>query len=186
VNLLESVLNAGGGDAVRQLAQKFNLNEDQAAAGISSLLPAIAGGAQNQIASGGLSNLLSTLTSGQHAKYADDPNAVNQPSAVTDGTGVLKQLLGGAEAHQQVAQQAAQQTGISSDTLTQMLPLVASMAMGAMSKHVASNNLQNASAGDQSSGLLGMPGSLGAQASGGNASSLESGVLGLASRLFSR
>jgi hypothetical protein len=184
MDLLQSVLNASGGDAVRQLAQKFNLNEDQAAAGITSLLPAIAGGVQNQIASvGGLNSLLSTLTSGRHAKYADDPNAVNHPSAVADGTGALNQLLGGADAHRQVAQQAAQQTGISSDTLAQMLPVVASLAMGAMSKHVSSGDLQDAGSAQQSRELLSLVGPL---LAGGNSGSLTSGVIGLASRLFGK
>lgn len=183
MDLLQSVLNAGGGAAVSQLAQKFGLNEDQVTAGIGSLLPAIAGGVQDKMTTpGGLEGLLSTLASGQHAKYADDPDAVNHPDAAAEGTGVLNDLLGGAEVHQQVAQQAAQQTGISPDTLQQMLPMVASLAMGAMSKHVSSGDLQNAGAAEQSSGLLGL---LGPMLSGGNSSSAASSVIGLASKFFS-
>jgi hypothetical protein len=184
MDLLQSVLNAGGGDAVSQLAQKFGLSESDVTAGISSLLPAIAGGVQGKMATpDGLNSLLSTLASGQHAKYADDPNAVNHPDAAADGTSALNDLIGGAGAHQQVAQQAAQQTGISSDTLMQMLPVVASLAMGAMGKQVSSGDMQNAGAAEQSNGLLGMVGPL---LGGGNSSPLASEVVGLASKFFTK
>lgn len=181
MDLLQSVLNAGGGDAVRQLAEKFGLSEAQAAAGISSLLPAIAGGVLDKAATpGSMAGLLSTLASGQHAKYADDPN---HPDAAAAGTGVLNDLLGGAEAHHQVAEQAAQQTGISSDTLAQMLPVVASMAMGAMSKHVSSGDIQNAGAAEQASGLSSLVGPLLSEC---NRGTFAKSVLGTASKFFTR
>ncbi len=184
MDLLQSVMNAGGGAAVSQLAQKFNLNQDQAAAAVASLLPAIASGVQNKIGSeGGLQSVLASLTSGQHTKYADDPNALNHPNAAAESTGVLNQILPGQEAHQQVAEQAAQQTGISPDVLRQMLPIVASLVMGAMSKHVEAGNLQNAGPAEQSSGLINM---LGPLLSGGNAGSLASSVLGMASKFFNK
>ena len=139
---------------------------------------------QSKIASdGGLQSVLSSLTSGQHTKYVDDPNALNHPNATAETTGVLNQILPGQEGHQQIAEQAAQQTGISSDVLRQMLPMVASLAMGAMSKHVAAGNLQNAGPAEQSSGLLGM---LGPLLGGGNTGSLASGVLGMASKFFNK
>jgi hypothetical protein len=179
MDLLQSVLNAGGGAAITQLAQKFNLNQDQAAAAVASLLPAIAGGLQSRITSeGGLQNVLSSLTSGQHTKYVDDPNALNHPNAAAENSGALNHILPGQEVHQEVAQQASQQTGISPEILQQMLPVIASLAMGAMSKHVASGNLQNAGPAEQSSGLLNMLGPL----LSANAGSL----LGMASRIFNK
>ncbi len=179
MDLLQSVLNAGGGAAVGQIAQKFNLNQDQAAAAVASLLPAIAGGVQSTIASqGGLQSVLASLAGGQHTKYVDDPNALNHPNAAAESTGVLNRILPGQDAHQEIAEQAARQTGISSDVLRQMLPVVASLVMGAMSKHVAAGNLQNAGPAEQSSGLINMLGPL----LGANAGSL----LGMASRIFNK
>ena len=179
MDLLQSVLNAGQGEVVRQMAQKFNLNPDQAAAAVASLLPAIAGGVQSKIASeGGLQSVLASLTGGQHTKYVDDPNALNEPNAGADWTSVLNHILPGQETHQEVAEQAAGQTGISPEILRQMLPIVASLVMGAMSKHVAAGNLQNAGPAQQSGGLMDMLGPL----LGANAGSL----IGMASKIFNK
>ena len=67
--------------------------------------------------------------------------------------------------------------------VAQMLPVVASLAMGAMSKHVSSGDLQDAGSAQQSRGLLSLVGPL---LAGGNSGSLTSGVIGLASRLFGK
>lgn len=158
MDLLQSVLRASGGDVVRQLAEKFNLNKDEAAAGIASLIPAVAGGVQSKIASD-KGCLVSVLASGGHASYADDPDVVTNPNAVIDGMGVLAHLFGEV-AHQRVAEQAARQTGISIDKITQMMPLVASLAIGVMSKHLSSGDLKSASVAEQSRGLRQLIGSV--------------------------
>jgi hypothetical protein len=160
MNLLESVLNANGGAAISQLASQFGLKEDQAASAVGSLLPALAGGVQRNISQGGLGGLLSALTSGGHQRYVDDPSALSSPAARDDGNGILGHILGSKDVSRQVAAQASTRTGISESILKQMLPAVAALAMGAMSRQAtaapASSAGLNASAPDAGSGLLGM------------------------------
>ena len=43
MNLLEQILSAQNGGAVRQVSQQFGLEEGQASSAISALLPALAG-----------------------------------------------------------------------------------------------------------------------------------------------
>ena len=137
MDLLNSILNAKGGAAVSQLAAQFGLGEDQAASAIQNLVPALAGGLQRNISQGGLENLLGALTKGQHQRYLDDPSTLNSEGAREDGNGILAHILGSKDVSRQVAATASARTGISDSILKQMLPTVAALAMGALSKQTA-------------------------------------------------
>jgi hypothetical protein len=169
MNLLESIMNAKGGGAVSQLASQFGLNEDQAATAVQSLVPALAGGLQRNISQGGLNDLLGALTKGQHDRYLDDPAMLSSPAARDDGIGILGHILGSKDVSRQVAAQASTRTGISESVLKQMLPVVASLAMAALSKQTSSN--PSSSTG---------PSGISAAASGG------SGILGMLTPLLDR
>lgn len=138
MDILSALLAAQGGGATRQIGQQFGLNQDQVGSVISALVPALAAGVQrNTSAEGGLDSLLGALTGGGHQRYLDDPSTIAQPGTVRDGNNILGHIFGSKDVSRQVATQAAAQTGISSDLIKQMLPMVAAMMMGAMSKGVA-------------------------------------------------
>jgi len=182
MNLLDLVLNAKGGGAVSQLASQFGLSEDQAASAVQNLMPALAGGLQRNINQGGLQDLLGALTKGQHQRYLEDPSTLNSDAARDDGNGILGHILGSKDVSRQVASQASTRTGISESILKQMLPAVASLAMGALSKHsVGSSSVAAASAGG--SGILGMLSPLLDRNRDG---SVVDDILGSASRFFQK
>jgi hypothetical protein len=59
MDLLETILSAQGGGAIRQLAGAFGLGEGQATNAVKSLLPALATGLQRNVSQpGGLEGLL--------------------------------------------------------------------------------------------------------------------------------
>lgn len=162
MDILSAILNAQGGGAVRQLGQNFGLGEDQAQSALSALLPMLAGAAhQNARQAGGMDALLGALGGGNHQRYLDDPSTLGSPETIQDGNGILGHLLGSKEVSRQVAARASQQTGIGADLLKKMLPVVAGMMMGGLSKQT-SNFGAAASAGARavpqqaSEGLLGM------------------------------
>ncbi len=135
MNLLETILNSQNGGAVRQLAENFGLDQDQATAAISNLVPALSSGLTRNMSTGdGLTSLLGALGGGQHQRYLDDLSTLGQPETVSDGNGILSHILGSKEVSRQVAQAASQQSGIGADVLKRMLPVVASLVMGALSK----------------------------------------------------
>jgi hypothetical protein len=135
MNILDAIVNAQDGAAVQQVGSQVGLAPDQATAALSALMPALAGGFQRNIQSqGGLESLMAALSSGNHARYIDDPTSLAGPSAVTDGNGILGHLLGSKDASREVASRAAAQTGLSADVLKRMLPLAATLMMGAFSK----------------------------------------------------
>ncbi len=137
-DILSALLNAQGGGATRQLGQKFGLDDSQVSAALSALVPALAAGVQrNTSTQGGLDDLLGALVGGSHQQYVDDPSAFGRRETVDDGNGILGHIFGSKEVSREVATRASAQTGIGADILKQMLPMVAAMMMGAMSKRAS-------------------------------------------------
>lgn len=180
MGLADILLNAHGGGATELLARRFGISPEQAASAVSALAPALATGIQQNASSeGGLQSLLGALQSGQHQQYVDDAEALGRPDTIADGNGILGHVLGSKDVSRQVASQAAAQTGLGTDVLKQMLPVVAAMTMGALSKHTTSGGTTaQAPAGG---GVLGTLGSL---VGGGQGSSSASALMGILGRLM--
>lgn len=152
MNLLETILSAQNGDVVRQVANNFQLDEGQAKSAMGALLPALTQGiSKNASGSQGLGDLIGALTRGNHSKYIDQPEVLAESGTVEEGNKILGHILGSKDVSRQVASRAAESSGVDSGILKQMLPMLASVAMGAMAK----KGLGNASAG-QPEGLGGM------------------------------
>lgn len=135
MNMFDMIQSAAGGQAVNQVAGKFGLSEAQTQMALKALLPAISGGLKRNAAEPqGLQGLMGALQKGSHERYLDSPEALTRPETVADGNAILGHLLGSKDMSRQVASQAAQKTGISDGILKQMLPIVAAMAMGSLSK----------------------------------------------------
>ena len=153
MNILDAILNHQDGAAVQQLAQQFGLDNAQATSALSALIPKLAAGVQTNIQQpGGLDSLLGALAGGSHDQVMNDPSMLAQASSVDVGNGILGQILGSRDVSRQVASNAAGQTGLSPDLMKQMLPLVATLVMGALSRQASA---AGTSAGVQSSGLMG-------------------------------
>lgn len=163
MNLLQTILEAQGGGAVRKLASGFGVGENQAQSAIQALLPALAGGIQRNVSQpGGLQSLLGALESGNHQRYLETPSKLAEQDTTLDGNAILGHLLGSKDVSRAAAGRASKQTGLDTSLLKKMLPIVATMAMGALSKQAANNpqlrasNASTAPAGD----LMGMLGPL--------------------------
>ncbi len=148
MKLIEMLMNAGGEAAVGHLGSRFGLDEGQTKAALEQLIPALGNGLQRNISSdGGVNSLLAALSGGNHGQYLDHPELLNDEETTRTGNGILGHVLGSKEASLEAAANASAQTGISAGVLAEMLPLVAAMVMGSISKRT-----------DQS-GYLASPGS---------------------------
>lgn len=155
MNILDTILAAQNGAAVKQMGQQLGLGDQQAASVLSALVPALASGFQRNMQSpSGLEALMGALTKGQHAQYLENPAALG--SAISDGNGILGHILGSKDVSRQVATQAAAKTGLDSNLLKQALPLVAAMMMGAMAKQGPGASMASAGASQPGGGLLAM------------------------------
>jgi len=177
MDLLQTILNARDGEAVQRLGDQVGLDPNQAMAAVQQLVPALAVGlSHNMTQSGGLDALVAALSGGGHQQYLDDPSRLGAAETLQDGNGILGHIFGSKDVSRQVAAQASANTGISPDILKQMLPLVATLAMGAMARRHAS-----APAGAQTAdtGLMGMLGPLlGGNSGGGSVANDVMGMLG--------
>ena len=157
MNIFDSIINAGNGSAVRQLGSQLGLDDAQTTSALSALVPALSAGLRQNLQSPqGLSGLASALSSGNHQRYIDDPAVLGDAGTLADGNGILGHVLGSKDVSRQVAARASAQTGIGSDVMKRMLPLVATLVMGAMSRQTAQGG--SLTAGTGGGGLLEMLG----------------------------
>lgn len=132
-NLAEMILSNPA--LVQGMAQSLGLDQGAARTGMEALLPGLTRGVQREARQpGGLDALLGALKNGSHQGYVDDAARVSQPATRLDGNAILGHILKSKDVSRNMAGYASQQTGISSDLLKQMLPVLATMVMGQLSK----------------------------------------------------
>lgn len=169
MNLFDMIQKAG---AMKQMASQFGLDESQAQGAVKALLPAISGGLKRNTAQeGGLQSLMGALQGGSHDRYLDNPAELAQPQALQEGNGILGHLLGSKDMSRQVASHAAQKTGLDGGMMQKMLPMVAAMAMGSLSKQSKQPDIASALMGALSGGGQ-------ARQSGGGLGGLVGSLLG--------
>jgi hypothetical protein len=135
MNILDVIMEAQNGAAIRQVGSRVGLGEQQTASALSALLPALAAGFQRETQTpDGLAGLLSALSSGNHQRYLNNPDALADQAAVADGNGILGHVFGSKEVSREVASRAAAQSGIGVDIMKKLLPLAAGLMMGAMAR----------------------------------------------------
>ncbi|MEP1142110.1 MAG: DUF937 domain-containing protein [Henriciella sp.] len=168
--LLDLLAGAQAQPAKQQLGQQFGLSEDMTQQAMAALIPALAAGLKSNAGkSGGVEALLGALNKGSHSRYLDEPSLLGQSAARDEGNGILGHLLGSKEVSRSVASRASEKTGLDSGILKQMLPIVATMVMGSLSKKSEQPDTVS-----QLAGLLG-----GGQAQqGGGLGGLLGGLLG--------
>lgn len=140
--LLGQILQAGGGEAVQMLGGRFGLTPSQTRAALEALTPMVAGGFKQQAqAQGGLEQVLGSVVKPGHAAYADAAETVAKPGTTAAGNEILGAIFGSRDVSRAVAGQAAQQSGLSPDLLRQMLPVIATMAAGALASNANAGGL---------------------------------------------
>ncbi len=153
MNMLDSIVNAQGGGAVKQISAQLGLGEDQTTAALQAIMPALAAGFQRNVGSAeGLGSLMSALARGHHQQYLDDPSSLGAAGAVAEGNGILGHVFGSKDVSREVANRAAAQTGIGADVIKRLLPLAATLMMGAFSQRSAAGSANSPSLGGGAGG----------------------------------
>ena len=181
MNLLNTILQAGGGAVIQNMSKSLGLGESQTQSALGQLLPAVARAiSKNGSSSDGLGSLLGALGKGNHQRYLDNPELVGQADTINDGNGILGHLFGSKDVSRNLASRASANTGIGADILKKMLPMVASVAMGALSQKAAGAGMVGAQAQAQPSGLGGLSSFLDFDGDG----SIVDDLLGIAAKKF--
>jgi len=168
MSILDTVLSAGGDAVLKQLGGQFGISPDQAGSSISALLPALAAGMKEKLASGDSSSLSQLISGGGLTKFADDPSSLGTPAAVDQGKSLLSQIFGSQDLSN-LAGMVGEKAGVSSSVITSLLPIAATLLGGFLSK--------SSSAGGNITDVLG-------QLATGGHSGLVDTVKSLAAKIF--
>ncbi len=183
MGLLDTILSGEGGDVIGQLARNFNLDQGTTENAVRQMLPAISRGMQKNMSDrGGLESLLNALGNGNHQRYVEDVDRLSDQRVADDGNSILGHLFGSKDVSRNVAGHAAAETGLSSGLLKKMLPVLASVAMGMMSRQGTSSGLSAALSGSGSKREVG--GLLNSFLDADNDGSIADDLLSLASKFF--
>jgi hypothetical protein len=136
MNILETMLSGGGGGIVNQLASQFGISPDQATSATSALVPALAGGLQERLASGDASGIADLINSGKLTQFADNSDSLASPAALDQGKTLLSKIFGSGNTGRMVSM-VAEQVGLGSGVINSMLPIAATLLGGFLSKKVA-------------------------------------------------
>ena len=133
MNLLETMLSAGEGGVVKQLAGQFGINSEQASSVVSTLLPALAGGLKERLGEGGTAGLSNLISGGTLTQFADNPSSLATPAALEQGKSLVSNIFGGADISHMVST-VAEKVGVSSNVVNSILPIAATLLGGLLSK----------------------------------------------------
>lgn len=122
---------------ISEIGRQFGLNEAQTRAAFEQLTPVVAAGIRrNNQTDNGLEGLLKALQAGGHSRYADDPSALQFDRVADDGNAILGHVFGSKDVSRNVANQAADLSGVGSAVLKKLLPVIAAIVMGQLAKRM--------------------------------------------------
>ncbi len=138
-----------------EIGAKIGADPAQTQQAISAALPALLAGLQQQAAPG--TGLQQAIERDHDGSILDNLSGylngtANLDPRTTDGDGIVRHVLG--DRQEPVAQALSSQTGLSSSTIMQLLPLLAPIVMGMLGRQARS------SGGDQGGGGFGDLGSI--------------------------
>jgi hypothetical protein len=152
MDLLKLVNSVGGNSSLQKVAGQLGLQAADAGKLMAALEPALKGGLRRQTSTvSGLASLQKALQNGNHGRYLDRPELLDEAGSREDGNRILGHLFGSMEVSREVAAKASAETGIDVGLIKQALPLLAGLTMAAMGRNSQAKG--DASTG---SGLAGM------------------------------
>ncbi|MCH9672120.1 MAG: DUF937 domain-containing protein [Gammaproteobacteria bacterium] len=156
MNLLEMLLDGGNKGTISELGRSVGLDDNATRSVLERLAPALSRGIQkNASTPKGMEDLMAALEKGNHQRYVDDLGTIGRPETTDDGNGILGHIFGSKDVSRNVAGYASKETGVSSSIIKKLLPVVASIAMGALSKQTqAGRSLTGTSTGGGLPGIL--------------------------------
>ena len=133
-SLYEILNNAHDGEGMTALSREFGLTSTQTEAAVTALLPAISMGLKQSTATvNGLGNLFGVMGQQQDLQdMYDDAETAFGPEGVAAGKDALSVIFGSPDVSRAVIDQAQNFSGVSSDILKKMLPVLAGVLLSGL------------------------------------------------------
>ncbi len=161
MGLMDILMQAGGGSLLDQVAKQAGLSSDQAQDLVKSLGSAMVGQVKGRVESPEIDStgLEELLQDSKYAQMIDRPDDfLNSPRRDEEGIDVLRHVTGSKEVSREIASEVAQKSGFDMSMIKSLLPMLAPLVIGALSKGLASDdvpvNMRPSSESDN--GLMGM------------------------------
>ena len=163
MNILDILLQSPKGGPMDALSSMSGLESNQMQQLLGQVMPVIAGGLRNGTSSdSGLKGLLRALNTGNHDRYYDNPHSLDSQDTRNDGNGILGHILGNKDASRSLAGHASAKTGIAPALIKKMLPIIATVVMGALNKRASTEGMlgshatMSSNAGKGNAGIMDM------------------------------
>ncbi|MEQ1612925.1 MAG: DUF937 domain-containing protein [Hyphomicrobiaceae bacterium] len=136
MDLFDIVRQAQGGNAIANMARAFNLSPTQAEAAVKAVIPELARGIErNTLSRGGIADLIEAMGNGRAAQTMENPSMFGHPSVQKDGNAILGHILGpDKDTSRAAAQRASLSSGLGEGLIKMLLPYIAQLLMGALTK----------------------------------------------------
>jgi hypothetical protein len=132
MKLFDVIRSAGGGKFVDALAARAGIPPDEAEEALRALLPEVGHAIRQTEESGsGAAAVSAAMHDERYTRYLDEPAALGEPAAISDGERVLADVLDDDERGELIRRVAAA-IGPNEEEVRDMLPLVATLAMAAL------------------------------------------------------
>lgn len=169
-DMLEQML----GSQADQIGARIGADPAKTQSAIAAALPALLAGLQKQAAPG--TGLEQAIAQDHDGSILDDlpgylQGTANLSPRTTNGEGIIRHVLG--DQQEGVQQALSAKTGLSMDSIAQLLPLLAPIVMGMLGKQARSGSADQGAGGIDLSSILGSLGGL-----GGGAGDILGSILG--------
>ncbi len=161
MGLMDILMQAGGGSLLNQVAKQAGVNPEQAEDLIKSVGSAMFGQVKGRVESPKVdsSGLEDLLKDSKYANMIEKPEEhIQNPKMQEYGNDILSYITGSKEGSREVASQVSKKTGFDVSIIKSLLPMLAPLVIGSLSKGLASDdvpvNMQPSN--PSSGGLMGM------------------------------
>jgi len=158
MGLMDILLNSGNGDLLKQVSQKAGIDEESANELLKSLGSSMLGSVKGRVQSDKheSSKLEDLIKNSKYANMIDSPSDhYNNPNMVENGNDLLRHITGSKENSREIAKQVSQKTGVSPSIIKSLLPMLAPLIIGTLSKGMLGGSQSRRTTEHDSGGLLG-------------------------------
>jgi hypothetical protein len=136
MRLFDVIRSTGDGKLVSALATRAGIEPGAAEEALRALLPEIGHAiGRTEESESGAAVVSAAMHDERYARYLDDPAALNEPAAISDGEQVLADVLDDDERDHMIRRVAAE-IGPDEEEVRTLLPLVATLAMAALGQNL--------------------------------------------------
>jgi hypothetical protein len=136
MELYDIIRAAGGGEIVEELAKEAGVARDQAEQALRTLLPEFGRAIRRTGESRtGAAAVHAAMRDERYARYLDQPAALREAAAAADGERVLEEALD-EEQRDELVRSTAAAMQVDSASVRRLLPLVATLATGAIGQRL--------------------------------------------------